>query len=172
MGLKTLEEKFKLLYSIKENIPFLKPLTNHEIEKVVRDLHFTKYHKDEIVVEQDTCGYEIYIIFSGECDVLYRQTDSKDLKKKVSLVQVATLKKKSFFGELSLVTKTPRSARVVAKQDKTSIISLSLDLENLQEDKELDSILLKIYKVLLVDVSSKLLEINKKLHDKTLFRTI
>ena len=156
------EEFLKTLIDIKDSIPFFKTLTGDEIKTIITDIRFIKYRAEEVVIEQESEGEEIFIILSGSCTVFYRMVDSKEVKRKVTFIPMAKLGKKEVFGEISTVAEMPRTARVIANGDDTSLLAIKLDLHN---DSHND-ILVKVYRSFLKEVSKKILEANKSLHEK------
>ncbi|MCV6608998.1 MAG: cyclic nucleotide-binding domain-containing protein [Campylobacterales bacterium] len=163
--METLEDKLIILTEIKSKIHFLKELSSQDLEVVVEDMTFKKYKENEVIIEQDSQGSVIFIVYNGKCRVSYRQTDSQDPIKQKKFVEVGVLKKGDCFGELGAIGNHKRNARVKALGDDTWIIGLKLNLNNSQGDAKLDAILAKVYKSLLVDVSKKISYINKKHHE-------
>lgn len=156
------EEYFKTLIDIKESIPFFKPLSGDEIRTIITDIRFVKYREEEVIIEQESEGEEIYIILSGSCTVFYRLVESKEVKRKVTFLPVAKLGRKEVFGEISTVAEMPRTARVVADSDNTSLLAIKIDMHS----EEHNDIMVKVYRSFLREVSKKILEANKRLHDK------
>jgi CRP-like cAMP-binding protein len=69
------------------------------------------YLPGELVVQEGDSGEEFFVIMDGDADVMIKTGDQT--------TRVATLKKGQFFGEMSLLTGTPRSATVQAKSQLT-----------------------------------------------------
>ncbi len=170
--METLEDKLVILSEIKSTIPFLKELTFEDLKLIVEDMALKKYNKNEVILEQESTGNEICIIYSGRCQVSYGQVHSKDPRERMKFVEVGVLEKGDYFGELAVVSGRKRSAQVTAKDKDTWIIELKLKFDNPKKDSKLDLILVKIYKTFLVDVAVKLLDVNKKVHDVSLHRFI
>ena len=156
------EEYLKTLIDIKESIPFFKPLSGDEIRTIITDIRFVKYREEEVIIEQESQGEEIYIILSGSCTVFYRMVESKEVKRKVTFLPVAKLGRKDVFGEISTVAEMPRTARVIADSDTTSLLAIKIDMHS----EEHNDIMVKVYRSFLKEVSKKILEANKRLHDK------
>lgn len=149
---------------LKDNIPFFSKLSEDEIKELITDIRFLKYKKDEVILEQGTKSNDIYIILGGKCDVSYRDQTSHDLKEKLRFAHIAELSRKDIFGELSAVADIPRTARVSSKMDGTTLLSIQLDMKN----SKINDILVKVYQSFLQEVSKKIQEANKKIHNKTL----
>ena len=79
---------------------------------------FTRcYNKSDIIFAENDPGSEMYIVHSGKVRLL-TQNDKGDS------VTLAVVEEGGFFGEMSLVDRSPRSATAVADEDDTCIISL------------------------------------------------
>lgn len=159
-------EAMNTLIEMKESIPFFQPLSADEIRTIVTDIRFVRCREEEVIIEQGSSGEEIYIILNGSCTVFYRLNESKEVKKKVTFLPMAKLGKKSVFGEISTVAELPRTARVIADSDTTSLLVIKIDLRS----EEHNDILVKVYRSFLKEVSKKILDANKQLHDKTFHR--
>ncbi len=95
------------LYAILKRIPIFRSLKNREVRAVERILHQRDYQPGEIVFQQGNPGVGMYIIHSGNVEVIFEPTGQV----------LAELSDGEFFGELGLIDESPRSATVVAKSD-------------------------------------------------------
>jgi CRP-like cAMP-binding protein len=68
-----------------------------------------EFKKGETIVEEGKESYNVYVIMSGEADMIKSYFGKE--------VSVRTLKKGDVFGALALIAKSPRAATVVAKTD-------------------------------------------------------
>jgi CRP-like cAMP-binding protein len=80
-------------------------------EKFTRD-----YRKLEVIFEENSFGNEMYIVHSGRVR-LYTQAETG------GKVTVAHIEEGGFFGEMTLIDGSPRSATAVAEED-TRLIAL------------------------------------------------
>ena len=87
------------------------------IEETAYEKFIRVYQKDDVVFEENTAGNEMYIVCSGRVR-LYSQPSGGPR------TQLAVLKPGEFFGEMSLVDNSPRSATALAAQDNTRLVVL------------------------------------------------
>jgi CRP/FNR family transcriptional regulator, cyclic AMP receptor protein len=93
------------LQAILEKIPVFEGFSPRELAALGRVLHKREYLPDEVIIRQDEPGLGMYIIQSGEAAVISGRDN----------VQLSILGDGDFFGEVSLLDETPRSATVVAR---------------------------------------------------------
>ena len=106
------EEKRRSLHEILRVIPVFKDLSNFDLKFVVPILHQREYKADEFVFRQGEAGNGMYIVQSGQIDIIGTGSNGED-------VLYASLFDKQFFGELSLVDGQPRSAMAISRQATT-----------------------------------------------------
>ncbi len=68
-----------------------------------------EFKKGETIVEEGMESYNVYVITSGEANLIKSYFDKE--------ICVRTLKKGDVFGALALIAKSPRAATVVARTD-------------------------------------------------------
>lgn len=93
------------LHAVLARIPIFQGFSNRELASLARVLHRREYLPDEVVIRQDEPGLGMYIIQSGQAAVISGADN----------VQLSLLGDGDFFGEVSLLDETPRSATVVAR---------------------------------------------------------
>jgi CRP/FNR family transcriptional regulator, cyclic AMP receptor protein len=93
-------------------VPVFDLLLDREKRKIHALLHVRKFAKDEIVFRQGDPGVGLYIVREGKCEV-YNEYPDFTCKK------IATMNSGDFFGEISLLNDSPRSATVVSYTDTT-----------------------------------------------------
>ena len=88
-------------------IPIFKNLARAELSLVANMVHARTYHPDEVVFLEGQPGTGMYAITSGAVNITlnYRRDDE---------ILLAQLKEGDFFGEISLLDESPRSASAVA----------------------------------------------------------
>ena len=72
------------------------------------------YAKDEVVFTENSPGKEMFIVYSGKVN-LYKEKQDKR-------VLIATVDPGDFFGEMTLVDSSPRSATAIAAEDTQLIV--------------------------------------------------
>ncbi|MBK24913.1 MAG: protein phosphatase [Halobacteriovorax sp.] len=83
-----------------KKIPLFKNFDYQEITKLLEVIEVHKWGPGELILEENFLGEEMYIILTGKVEVIKGE------------LKVAELKPGHFFGELSLIDKTPRSASI------------------------------------------------------------
>jgi CRP/FNR family transcriptional regulator, cyclic AMP receptor protein len=101
--------------------PLFEMLSQPEFEALADVCKLRKYVPGESVFEEGDLGDSVYVVISGEFDVVKRMEPSGECL-------LATVKGNDFFGEMSLIDKEYRSATVRAK---TEAQLLQLSAENL-----------------------------------------
>ena len=135
--------------------PLFEMLSNQELEYVAELSRPRKFTAGQVVFEEGELGDSLYVIVSGEVEVLKR-----DDKGNPQLI--ARLGPPEFFGEMSLIDKEYRSATVRARSDAEL---LQLTAENLttfrkQHRDGFTFVVINIARVL----SARLREANSKLN--------
>ncbi|MCL4491658.1 MAG: cyclic nucleotide-binding domain-containing protein [Nitrospirae bacterium] len=93
------------ILTILKKIPIFRDLNNRDLNRVERILHRREYRQDEIIFHQGDPGLGMYIIESGLVSIVLMPAQ----------LTIAELYEGEFFGELSLLDDSPRTATAVAK---------------------------------------------------------
>jgi CRP-like cAMP-binding protein len=72
------------------------------------------YRKDDVVFAENSAGKEMFIVYSGKVNLYKEKNEDK--------VLLATVQSGDFFGEMSLVDNSPRSATAIAAEDSQLIV--------------------------------------------------
>ena len=107
-------------------IPVFENLKPRELRQVAGIVHRRQFVPGEYVFFQNDPGLGMYVIEQGEVSVFLLGNDGT--KK-----EVAVLKDGDFFGELSLLDESPRSASVIAQSDANLIGFFRPDLFEIME---------------------------------------
>jgi CRP/FNR family transcriptional regulator, cyclic AMP receptor protein len=92
------------LHSILYNVPIFKDLSRREMAAVIRILHEREYQQDEIIFRESEPGMGMYIIQHGRVSIIIESGQ----------LQLSELGDGAFFGEVSLLDDSPRSATAIA----------------------------------------------------------
>ena len=95
----TVQNKIETL----KKINLFKALTYKEITQLLEVIHISHVQKNETLIEQGAIGEDMFVILKGEVQVI------------IDGQEVACLKPGNYFGEMSLIDKSPRSATIVSK---------------------------------------------------------
>ena len=76
--------------------------------------YLQEYQKGDVVFEQNSEGNELFVIIEGSVEIS-QQRDSE-------FEVLSTIGKGEVFGEMALIDRIPRTARVIAAEDATQLI--------------------------------------------------
>jgi CRP/FNR family cyclic AMP-dependent transcriptional regulator len=86
-------------------IPIFQDVDKGELRKIKRILHQREYKKDELIFNEGDVGLGMYIIVGGSVEIVCGPQSHI----------LAELNEGDFFGELSLLDDSPRSASAITK---------------------------------------------------------
>ncbi len=111
MSLKEIISEFKIF----------KGLSLEELDKIIPLGIEKKYDEDEVIIEEDSKGSDIYVILKGRVNVEIKMSSSQSSGS--SGMRVTTLREGEVFGEISFLEGGRRSAGVIAL-DKISVLKI------------------------------------------------
>jgi CRP-like cAMP-binding protein len=117
------EHKEKNIYTVLANIPIFKDLNKKELRAIERILHKRSYKTDEVLFHEGDPGVGMYIIEAGRINI----TLGKEEK------LLAVLSDSEFFGEIALLSETPRTATAKATTNCSILGFFQSDLFGLLE---------------------------------------
>lgn len=125
------------------------------IEDIVHERHFVK---DEVIFQEGTPGLGMYIILNGSVSISGLTSDNKP-------VEYAKLGQGDFFGEVSLIDESDRSATAIAATDCHLMAFFKVELMDIltHSPKLGNKILLNLARV----ISTRLKKTNQALQLKT-----
>jgi small-conductance mechanosensitive channel/CRP-like cAMP-binding protein len=91
-------------------VDFLRDLREEELQLLLPGVTLLKFGAGETIVRQGDTGDSLYIIRSGEVEVLASDNGAQE-------VPLRNLKGSAFFGEMALMTGEPRTATIRARSD-------------------------------------------------------
>jgi CRP/FNR family transcriptional regulator, cyclic AMP receptor protein len=86
------------------SFPVFEGIGKRKLRRLVRDATVTEYGRGDFVIQKGTAGDSLYVILSGAAMALGKPASR-------------TLRTGDYFGELSLLDGTPRSATIVATSE-------------------------------------------------------
>jgi CRP-like cAMP-binding protein len=118
---------FKMGTQVLLDSPIFRGMSPKQIRKAILLSNTRDVDIGEIVILEGTKGREMYLLLSGEVEVLREQAATKVRAKKATaeepgFVKVATLQPGEVFGEIGFVGDTLRTATVRATKDSTLLV--------------------------------------------------
>ncbi len=110
---------------ILKKVPIFRMLGKESIDFIVERLKFKTFAANEVICKSGDPGDEMYIIISGETDILIGEPGQEQV--------VATLKSGDYFGEMALLTGETRSATVKAKEASETFVLYKNDFDVILE---------------------------------------
>jgi CRP/FNR family cyclic AMP-dependent transcriptional regulator len=114
------ENRLEVLLS---EVPIFSQLTDRELQSVAAITHYREYSRGEVIFSQGDPGLGMYVIENGEVEIIHYNGEME--------TTLAILKTGDFFGELSLLDESPRSASAVAVTQSKIVGFFKPDLMNL-----------------------------------------
>ncbi len=134
--------------------PLFEMLSAPELQLLAELTRERRFAEGEVVFEEGDLGDSLFVIVSGEVEVLRKGPDGAERV-------IATLRAPLFFGEMSLVDKEYRSATVRAKS-QAELLHLSAENLNTFRKHHRDGFTFVVINIARV-LSSRLRETNAKL---------
>jgi len=107
-------------------LPLFQGLKDADLKRMMGLLHERQYAADEVVFREGQEGAGLYVIQSGEVDIVLKLADGSE-KLLVKLTDGR------FFGELALLENAPRTATAVVRKPTVLLGLFQSDLESLIE---------------------------------------
>ncbi|MCL6584279.1 MAG: cyclic nucleotide-binding domain-containing protein [bacterium] len=139
-----------------KEIKLFKDLSIKELESISNIARVQKYKAGEIIIKENEIGKELYAIVEGSVRI-------SKLLPGGEKVTFTTLKKGSFFGELSLLTQKAHSATAEAIEDTQLVVISKIDFDRFIESSPQAGF--KIFKVIIVEISDLLNQMNNRFID-------
>lgn len=111
-----------------QKVPMFSMLKKRQLEKIARRIRERDYEKDTVIVEQGAMGVGLFILVRGKAAVVRIQPDG-------ARRELDVLERFDFFGELSLLDDSVRTASVIAQEETKCLVLSKLDfLDELEDD--------------------------------------
>ena len=111
------------IYTVLSKIPIFTDLNKKELKAVERILHHRTYNVDEIIFNEGDPGVGMYIIVRGHINISFGKEGKL----------LAVLSNGEFFGEIALLSETPRTATATAAIETDMLGFFQSDLFTLLE---------------------------------------
>ncbi len=95
------------LETLLSKVPIFSQLTDRELRRLAAIVHRREYAANEYIFSQGDPGLGMYVVEQGEVTISMTEPDGQQKN-------LAVLKSGDFFGELSLLDESPRSASAIA----------------------------------------------------------
>jgi uncharacterized protein len=109
--------------TVLDGTPLFNNMTNYQRRKAILISELNEFSKGDLLVEQDTTGRDMFLILSGQAEVIRR--DDGEAR------TLATLNPGAVFGEIGYIREAERTADVRATTD---ISALRFDYQKMQND--------------------------------------
>jgi CRP-like cAMP-binding protein len=96
-------------------VPLFKELNGRQLESLAQTMVSHDYQTGQDIVTQGESGVGLFVIASGEAEVIHVRTDG-------TRAVVNVLGETDYFGELALLTEGPRTASVIATQPTQCLV--------------------------------------------------
>jgi len=95
-------------------VPLFSEMDEHEVAGIREIMDVMKFKPGQVIIREGETGDLFYVITEGEVEIIIRDADGSD-------VVLHRAGPGDFFGELSMLTNEPRSARVRAMEPVTTL---------------------------------------------------
>lgn len=109
------------LIKYKQYIPYFTNLSNSNIKKLINQVQFKRFKKDELLIKEDGTDKDIFFLMDGECNIVLHNR------------KISTIQAKNIFGEFSFITNEKRSASIQANTP-CIVISFNINLDDFDKD--------------------------------------
>ena len=114
------------LYDVLSKVPIFRDLSRRDFARLEGILHRRSFSADEAIVTEGDMGVGMYVILSGEIEILQQAEDGSQIK-------LATFGPGDFFGDQVLLDESPRTASAIATESCQAIGFFRPDLLELIE---------------------------------------
>lgn len=156
VNLQQLTKAQQNLLKIRSKLVCFDNMSDEDVINVTKDVEFLQFNRKEMLFDQGHSGDTVFYVMRGMIKVFAHHQHDHDTPFQL----LASLGEGSVLGEMSPVTGEPRSARAVAAEDGTIILSFGFEKEMALENKEA---MFQLYKNFVKLVSQKLIDTNNRL---------
>ncbi len=138
-------QSLQKLLSVKDKIAIFHDISKYELKALVYDVKFKRVKFKEYILKEREKSVAIYYILQGECQAF------KDKK------LIGTLHEGDTFGEIGVITNTPRSADILCSSKEAILLEFKLHQEKNAFNAQA---LATIYRNLAISINEKLQQLN------------
>ncbi|WP_321777182.1 cyclic nucleotide-binding domain-containing protein [Sulfurimonas sp.] len=140
------KQTFAKLLRVQSKISIIANIDPQDLKAIIYNLKFIKFNYKDYIIEDGDISQEIFFILSGQCQVFHKGK------------KIGTLETGKTFGESAAIFSTKRSASVVCSSQNTTLLSFSINHDNM----EFCSVALAtLYKNLALQIDTKLRAMNE-----------
>ncbi len=121
-------KKDKDILKLLSETPIFHDLSHKEIKQIKKIFHKKQYNKNEIIFRKSDPGLGMHIILKGSVEIMVKNEQREP-------VILAELGENNFFGDVSLLDESLRSANAIAREDSILIELYRPDFINLIHTK-------------------------------------
>ena len=110
--------------SILKNISIFSDIAEKELDIIASEMKRREYKAGELIFKEGDPGDEMYVVVDGGVSIFIVDNDGKE-------VVLSEIMKGNFFGEMSIIERTPRSATCRVIQDSVFLVLHADDLLDL-----------------------------------------
>jgi len=147
------------LLKIRSKLACFRNMSEEDVMNVTTNVEFLQFNANEMIFDQGNNGDKVYYIVKGSVKVF--AFNQQEANSKFQLL--ASLPPASVIGEISPITKEPRSARAIAGCDDTVLLSFEFHKEMVEENQKA---MFQLYKNFVNLISKKLIDANNKITAK------
>ena len=129
-----------------KSVDFFRAFSRTEIEEVAKFGTFIRYHKSQVIVREGDIDTTFFVLLYGRVRVVQNKR------------RIVDLLAGACFGEMGAVTRTPRTAHVIARE---ACIVLKLDLKILE--RESPALKMKFYEIFMRTLIERLEKTTRRL---------
>ncbi len=147
------------LLKIRSKLACFRHMSEADVMNVTDDVEFLQLEANEMLFDQGHSGEKVYYVLKGGVKVFAYNQEEEDAQFRL----LATLQAGAVIGEMSPITNEPRSARAMASDDDTVLLSFGFHKEMVEENQKA---MFQLYKNFVTIISKKLVDTNNKLTAK------
>lgn len=144
------------LLKIRSKLACFRNMSEADVMNVTTNVEFQQFDSNEMIFDQGHSGDKIFYIVRGGVKIFAFNQEEADARFRL----LANLETAAVIGEMSPITKEPRSARALAAVDDTVLLSFEFHKEMVEQNQKA---MFQLYKNFVTLVSKKLIDTNNKL---------